>query len=116
MTNSSSDVRCTEPDAALQALHRLITIAHRDTGQSRRVASFLLAWWNARDNGGFDLTDLWNVDEKIANDMIAVFGLAARMVHSYPDVLGYEDDFRALVVQWRHPKQRGRSTKKGCSP
>jgi hypothetical protein len=29
------------------ALERLIDIAHRDTGQSRRVADFLLPWWNA---------------------------------------------------------------------
>ena len=35
------------------ALNRLIAIAHNDTGQSRRVAGFLLAWWNADECGGF---------------------------------------------------------------
>jgi hypothetical protein len=45
------------------ALERLIRIANRDTGQSRRVASFLLAWWNAEECGGFDLTDLWGIDD-----------------------------------------------------
>jgi hypothetical protein len=55
------------------AVDRLINIALRDTGQSRRCANFLLAWWNAADNGGFDLTDLWNVDSEIATDMVTVF-------------------------------------------
>ena len=33
------------------ALERLIYVARADTGQSRRVASFLLAWWNAAEIG-----------------------------------------------------------------
>ena len=41
----------TLPDATKAALDRLIGIAQRDTGQSRKVANFLLAWWNA--NEGF---------------------------------------------------------------
>jgi hypothetical protein len=42
-------------DAALAALDRLLAIAQADTGQSRRVANFLLAWWNAGECGGFHL-------------------------------------------------------------
>ena len=38
--------------AGLEALTRLIEIAQKDTGQSRRVADFLLAWHNAAENGG----------------------------------------------------------------
>lgn len=38
--------------AALEALTRLLSIATRDTGQSSRVAAFLLAWHNAEENGG----------------------------------------------------------------
>ena len=48
------------------ALERLIDIARGDTGQSRKVANFLLAWWNAEECGGFDLTDVWGVDKSIA--------------------------------------------------
>ena len=40
------------------ALERLIKIAQGDTGQTHRVADFLLAWWNAGDCGSFDLTNL----------------------------------------------------------
>lgn len=82
------------------ALERLIAIAKRDTGQSRKVASFLLAWWNAADCGGFDLTDVWTVDTTIAVDFWRVFGLIIRH-HNYPDALGYKDDFGSIIAQWR---------------
>lgn len=32
-----------------QALDRLFDLAASDTGQARRAANFLLAWWNAQD-------------------------------------------------------------------
>jgi hypothetical protein len=82
------------------ALKRLIAIAHNDTGQSRRVAGFLLAWWNADDCGGFNLTDLWGVDTSITEDMVTVFGFIAR-VKSYPDALGYGEQFKSIVSGWR---------------
>jgi hypothetical protein len=44
------------------ALDRLLTLADSDTGQSRRAANFILAWWNAETLGGFDLADLFAVD------------------------------------------------------
>jgi hypothetical protein len=82
------------------ALHRLLLIAQADTGQSRRVANFLLAWWNAAECGGFDLTCLWGVDSSIAEDMIIVFGCIAR-VHDYPDTLGFDAEFQSVVRCWR---------------
>ncbi|WP_244412325.1 hypothetical protein [Sinorhizobium sp. CCBAU 05631] len=59
----------------------------------------MLAWSNADDCGGFDLTHLWNVDQEIAADMVIVFGMVAR-VHSYPDTLGYKGDFESIVRTW----------------
>jgi hypothetical protein len=99
-----------EQDARTQieALDRLVAITKSDTGQSARVANFLLAWWNAGDNGGFDFTDLWNVDEAIANDMLLVAGLITGC-RSYPDAFGYEEDFRQMVMDWRKPKRRRRA-------
>jgi len=82
------------------ALERLIRIAQGDTGQSRRVADFLLAWWNAGSCGAFDLTTLWGVDTCIAHDMVTVFGLIAK-VNQYPDSLGYEEPFKRIVREWR---------------
>lgn len=83
-----------------EALERLIAIAQRNTGQSRRVADFLLAWWNPAECGGFDITTLWGLDTPIVEDATTVFGMIAR-VGVYPGALGYEADFRLIVEQWR---------------
>lgn len=88
--------------AGTDALNRLVEIARRDTGQSKRVAGFLLAWWNATSCGGFDLTDLWSVDKEIYDDMLVVIGLI-RQSRAYPDTLGTEihEHFKELVSVWR---------------
>jgi hypothetical protein len=74
-------------EAALEALGRLCQIAKRDTGQSRRVANFLFAWQNTEENGGWDPTDLWNVDTAIAEDMLAVLKLP-KDSHRYRAIWG----------------------------
>src|SRR3546814_3780035 len=89
-------------DLVIQALDRLFDLAASDTGQARRAANFLLAWWNAQDNGGFDLADLFGVDHAVAADMAVVFiYLGGHHGAIYPDQLGYEDQIIALVHQWR---------------
>jgi hypothetical protein len=95
----------TLPGTAKAALDRLIRIAQRDTGQSRKVATFLLAWWNANECGGFDLTELWGVDAAIAADMVAVFAILPTFQH-YPDAFGYGGQFEALVRLWRPARQQ----------
>jgi hypothetical protein len=87
--------------AEAAALSGLIRIAQGDTEQSRHVADFLLAWWNARSCGSFDLAALWSVDSDIAADMVTVFALVARVHNTYPDSLGHEADFKAIVHAWR---------------
>jgi hypothetical protein len=82
------------------AIDRLIKIALRDTGQSRRVANFLLAWWNADDNGGFDPTDLWNVDSEIAADIVLVFAYVATH-REYANNFGYGSQMNKIFEQWR---------------
>ena len=88
------------------ALERLIKIAQGDTGQSRRTAEFLLSWWNAANCGGFDLTTMWGVDTQIAADMVTVFAFVAGC-HSYPDDLGYGEEFRHIVHAWRPALKHG---------
>ncbi|MFT0172082.1 hypothetical protein ACLKMY_24245 [Paraburkholderia mimosarum] len=83
-----------------QALERLLNIAQGNCGQSRRVADFLLAWWNPSTCGGYDLTAAWGLDEEIVEDIITVFRLASR-VNQYPDTLGYGTQFEAIVREWR---------------
>ena len=86
--------------AALEALGRLCQIAKRDTGQSRRVANFLLAWHNAEENGGWDPTDLWHVDTAIAEDMLVVLKLANES-RRYPGDLGFEPEIKVIWRLWR---------------
>ena len=83
-----------------ESLERLIAIAQSDTGQARRVADFLLAWWNAGSCGGFDLTNLWGVDDSIADDMVIVFGYVAR-ANAYPDTVGFNTAFQSIARGWR---------------
>lgn len=82
------------------ALENLLQIAQGNTGQSRRVADFLLAWWNAGQCGSYDLTTAWAVDDNIMEDMCVVFRLASRS-NSYPDTLGYGPQFENIVREWR---------------
>ncbi|OVE86831.1 hypothetical protein B7W89_24795 [Agrobacterium tumefaciens] len=82
------------------ALEKLLNVAHRDTGQSGRVANFLLAWWNADVHGGFDLTDLANVDREVAEDMATVFTwLAGEEDLVYPDA--YKPEIVEIIRRWR---------------
>jgi len=90
-----------EFDSTVQAaLERLIDHAGKSYGQSRLTANFLLAWWNATKLGGFDFTDLWNVDENIRDDMFTVLNFVAKH-HTYPDQLGYGEQFLELIEQHR---------------
>lgn len=88
--------------AELAALHRLLAVAGNRSTQGRRVADFLLAWWNAARCGGYDLMSAQGLDGVVAEDIWIVFGTATRTgVH--PDDLGYGPRFEALARQW-HPE------------
>lgn len=82
------------------ALSRLVALAMDDTGASRAAANFLLAWWNAGELGGFDLTQLWLLDDRAATDMIQVFAFIARK-NLYPDAVMDRAEIEALVRRWR---------------
>lgn len=85
--------------AQLEALARLLEVAQRDTGQSRKVADFLLAWHNAEENGGWNPYDLWNLDTTIADDILSVLSLAR--AGNYPDSLGFEREIGQVWQLWR---------------
>ena len=83
-----------------EAFDRLLKIARSDTGQARRVASFILAWWNADSLGGFDIADLFAVDEAISKDMARVFTfLATRTEAVYPD--DRRAEIEQIIQLWR---------------
>jgi hypothetical protein len=87
-------------DAMLPALERLLDVARSDTGQSRRVANFILAWWNAGSLGGFDLSDIFAVDRDIARAMATVVAhLAESAAAEYPEA--YRAEVENLIKLWR---------------
>ncbi len=87
-------------DTTRAAFERLLHIAHSDTGQSRRVANFILAWWDAESLGGFDIADLFSLDRAIAQDLATVFSYVARQsVAGYPDL--YRGEIEQIIRLWR---------------
>jgi hypothetical protein len=83
------------------ALNRLIEVAKRDTGQARRVANLLLAWFNAETYGGFDLTDLWSIDEEVVADIVLVLQLISKNPMRYPDVFDRSEDIQQIIALHR---------------
>lgn len=83
------------------ALNRLIEVAKRDTGQARRVANLLLAWFNAKTYGGFDLTDLWSIDEEVVADIVLVLQLISKNPMRYPDVFDRSEDIQQIIASHR---------------
>ena len=90
------------PATPLAALGRLCACARGDSGQARRAANFLLAWHNAEENGGWDPADLWQVDQEIALDMLAVLEMA-QAIRRYPGDLGFAPEIEAIWRRWRAP-------------
>lgn len=84
-----------------EAFERLLHIARSDTGQSRRVANFILAWWSAQELGGFDIADVFAVDRTIGRDMARVFAwVAGRSEAEYP--VAYRPQIEEIIRLWRH--------------
>ncbi|MDR2260937.1 MAG: hypothetical protein LBE06_08450 [Azoarcus sp.] len=121
---SHEDFPPPRPDE-LAALDRLVQIAnsntpagsmaHGSTHQSMIVADFLLAWWDCVNCGHFDLTSLWAVDAETVADMQTVFAMIAR-VRVYPDSLGYQEAFKAIMKNWRHALEEEQATDGGDAP
>lgn len=89
-----------------EALARLVKIAvEGSSGQTDRVANFLLAWWNASRDGGFDFTHLWNVDEAIVRDMLTVTAFLA-MTRSYANDYGHQGAMEYLVNTYTHARKK----------
>ena len=88
--------------AAGKALDRLIDLARSDTGQARRAANFLLAWWNGEDCGHFTIADLFGVDATIATHITTIIGFLGQHEGAiYPDAFGRKAEMIELVGRWR---------------
>lgn len=82
------------------ALRRLLPIAQRDTGQSKRVAHILLGLYNGY-RFPLNLTTLRGLDDDIVEDVLAVFRMDA---NAYQEVHLYFDNggnvFEQLAKDW----------------
>jgi hypothetical protein len=90
------------------ALARLFDLAEGYGGGAARARSFLCAWFNGSELGGFDLADLWSLDVEHREAMIVVFAWIARAPQgTYADAIeGFGERMRALAERrWRarHP-------------
>ncbi len=86
------------------ALRRLLPIAQRDTGQSKRVARILLGLYNGH-RFPLDLTNLRSLDYEIVDDVLAVFRMdscALQEVHLYFEHGGLV--FEKLADDWGFEK------------
>lgn len=93
----------TDYDSARAALTRMIPLAMSDTGQARRVANFLMAWWNGPDLGHFEIADLFGLDIAIANDITSVIGFLGQNDRGavYIDSLGFGEEMQDIIALWR---------------
>ena len=99
---------CPLPPPIRDALDHLLDIADRDTGSGRRVADFLLSWWNADTCGGWNPVDLWGLDPALRVDILRVIIYLALPGACNPDTLGYKAVFERLVHE-RRPHLAGGS-------
>ena len=88
-------IRAVSFDDVGDALSRLFPIALPQTraaatGASRKVADFLLAWWDGAEAGHFPLLHLANVDETIGEDMLTVMAYLTQNPVIYADQWGYK--------------------------
>jgi hypothetical protein len=98
----SEVVRLVSDEEVRGTIARLVAIARADTGQSKKVADFLLAWWNGDDNGHFPISHLVNVDTAIRDDMLFLLRrIASEPAMIYADAFGFGLEMEELWRLWR---------------
>jgi hypothetical protein len=80
------------------ALAFCFEVAQRDHGGARRIRQLLYAWHNGAELGGFDLADLWSLDETYRGHALTLIGMVARSPCGwYAEHYGYAADMVALI-------------------
>lgn len=88
------------------ALELLMKTALGDTGQCGRVARFLLSWHSAES--GWNPSDLWNLDKKLADAILTVLPMIRRNQGCYPPEYGYSQYIDRIWELWKPRKGRRR--------
>lgn len=88
-------------EGELEALRRCFTRATGVSGGERRVRQLLFSWHNATELGGFDITDLWSLDDDWRADCLAVIRMIARGPQGwYADRYGFDDEMQKLIARF----------------
>lgn len=90
------------------AFDRLITVARSDTGQSRRVADFILACWNAGRCGKWDPAELWDLDQILRDDILTILIEMSKPGNSGTYPTERREEIELLRLRWRRRKLRKR--------
>lgn len=99
-------IRAVSFDDVGDALSRLFPIALPQsraaaTGASRKVADFLLAWWDGAEAGHFPLLHLANVDETTGEDMLTVMAYLTQNPVIYADQWGHKAAMGEIWERYR---------------
>ena len=100
-------IRAVAHHEAGDALERLINVAGGDTGGARRVAEFLLSWWEGTA-GLISMADLCYLDAETREDILIILAYIAQNDVTYADAWGRGQDMGRLIDQWNW-KGRGGS-------
>lgn len=84
-------------DSGVPALHRLVDVAKRDTGQSETIRAFLLGLYNGY-TFPFNLVSLRSIDKALFDDCMVVLALDARA--TVKEIHLYIDSGSELFKQW----------------
>lgn len=90
------------------ALAALFDLAEGYGGGAARARRLLCAWFNGAELGGFDLADLWSLDDKHRAAAVVVFTLVARLpVGTYADAFPeFGPRMRELAKRrWRETRE-----------
>lgn len=80
------------------ALAFVFRVAPMQYGAAGRIRQLLFAWHNAGELGGFDLADLWSLDDEHRAAALTLIGMIGRSpVGWYPSHYGYAADMMALI-------------------
>ena len=83
------------------ALDLLIPVARSDTHQSRRVANFLLAWWDGSRLGHFPIVDVAATDRELGEAMTIIQLFLAQNSMEYANLWGRRKDMEDIIDLWR---------------
>lgn len=72
----------------VRSLEQLLAAACKDTGQFARMTDFLLSWWNAGAWGKWVPTDLWKLDQELADAILVLLDYVKRSKR-YPHTFGF---------------------------